>query len=150
MKKTSPKIIEWFDLGIFPGVVMFSNGMQYDEIIIELNKIKAEQWILGIGSPEDKQLIDNGNAFGLYRSIENTKTGRVVNLFYIILKKPFEYSSSDYIILAHEALHIVQFFSEGVFDRKKEIECEAYLHSHIMRKCIESLDPKPQKTPKRK
>lgn len=142
-KQTSPKIIEFLDTGIFTPVVMLSIGFSYDEIIKELTKMGAKEWILGLS--DDKEHIDRAHALCLYRSFENTKTGKWIRLYYIILKKPFDYSTDDYVVLAHEIVHACQFISDGIFDRNKEIEAEAYLHSHLMRQCLEALEEKKSK-----
>jgi ferritin-like protein len=146
-RQTSPKTIQTINTGIFPATIMFSNGLEYDEIIKELSKIKADEWVSGLSG--DKEIIDKGFAFGLYRSIENIRTKQLKHLYYIILKDSFDFSDYHYVVLAHEIIHICQFVSDGMFDRNKEIEAEAYLHSHIMTQCLNILRTKPP-TRKRK
>lgn len=131
MKKV--KKIAFLDHGIFPGHTCFCVGYNYDEIIFELNKMygrkKDRFWVTGI--MDDKELIDSGDNFGLRREIENLKTGERKDFYYVILKK-WEWSDEDYCKLAHEFLHICQFFLKRVLDRNKEIEGEAYFHTHLM------------------
>ncbi len=135
--KQSDKVITWINAGIFPATVMFSCGFGYEEIMKHLKKLKADQWIAGISN--EKSLIDSGSKFGLKRVIENNKTGKTVTLFYIIYKPLFKYTDEDYITLAHEVLHICQFMLPDILDRNREYEAEAYLHSYLMEKCLQSL-----------
>lgn len=125
------KVIEWFDTGIFPATVLFSCGFSYDELIKELNKNKATDWAYGIS--QDKELIDGGCWFGLKRTFKNKSH------FYIIITEKFKFEDEHYCKLAHEILHICQFFLPDVLDRDREIEAEAYLHTYLMRKCLKSL-----------
>lgn len=135
--KNSYKVIKWLDTGIFPAPVMFSCGFSYDEILKHLKKLKAEDWLLGL--QDNRNLIEGGNWFGLQRILENTKTGEKKWLYYIIIKPSFNFSDDHYLKLAHEVLHICQFMLPDILDRNREYECEAYLHTHIMRQCLECL-----------
>lgn len=140
----SKKFIEFINHGCYPGFTMFSCGFKYDEIISELKKMykttkeeeKDQHWLIALQG--DKVLIDGGTKFGLRRVIENTKTGETKDLFYIILDE-FKFEDYDYLALAHECLHICQFFLPNILDRNKEIEAEAYFHSHLMKKCLEAI-----------
>lgn len=138
--KKSYKYISWLDTGIFPATVMFSCGFEYDEIVRQLKSKNASDWLRGIS--EDKQLIDSGSWFALKRTLENSKTGCRKNLYYIILKHNFDFKDDSYCKLAHEVLHICQFFLPDCLDRNREIEAEAYLHTHIMRGCLKVLRDK--------
>lgn len=137
MKNKSYKVLHWLNTGIFPATVMFSCGFEYDEIIKMLKQKKAEHWLYGLS--EDKELIDKGNYFSLRRVIENSKTKESKTLFYIILKEDFKFTDFEYCKLAHEVLHICQFFLPDCLDRNREYECEAYLHTHIMQQCLTVL-----------
>jgi len=116
---------------------MFSCGFEYDEIMKLLKQKKAEHWDTGISG--DKELIDKGNWFGLRRVIENSKTKESKTLFYIIIKETFDFKDYSYCKLAHEVLHICQFFLPDCLDRNREYECEAYLHTRIMEQCLKVL-----------
>ena len=135
--KHSSKILHWLDNGCYPGYVMFSCGFSYDEIMKLLKKKKAKHWIIGIS--DDKTFIDKGNYFGLHRIISNKKTGKEVNLYYIIIKDRFTFTDYEYCKLAHEILHICNFFLKDILDRDKEFEAEAYYHTHIMTQCLKIL-----------
>lgn len=143
MLRTSPGLITCLNTGIFPATVSFCNGLKYDEILKYYEKIGAYDWKAGIEG--EKHLIDSAKGLGLYRLIENPRTGETKHLYYIILSKPFDFSDYDYVVLAHEIVHICQYVSEGIFDRNKEREAEAYLHSHLMKQCLEALRTPVQK-----
>lgn len=138
------KVIEWIKLGQFGGYFMFSCGYDYNEIIArlcrnDLDKKEAAKWKAGIIG--DMDLINNKSSWGtaLKRVIENKKTSDSVTLFYIIIKG-FDGSSEAFIKLAHECVHICQFFLPDVLDRNKEIEAEAYFHTYIMQECIKVME----------
>lgn len=133
------QVMHWLNNGMFPGFVMFSCGFSYDEIMAELKeKENTEDWILGLSG--DKVLIDKGKWFGLRRDLENTKTGESKTLFYIILVDCYDFEDDDhYCKLAHEIVHICQFYLPDILDRDREIEAEAYYHTHLMRQCLKVL-----------
>lgn len=128
--------IEWISFGIFPGYLMFVHDFKHSDIIKELDKLKAEDWKSGIEYEED--FVDNGCWKAMYREVINTK-GISKKLFYLIIPEQFDFSDYDYARLAHEILHICQFYLPDVLDRNKEHEAEAYLHTHLMTKCLEVL-----------
>jgi len=136
-KKKTYKVLHWLDTGIFPATVMFSCGFKYIEIMKMLKQKKAEHWISGIS--EDKALIENGNYLALKREIENLKTKECKTLYYIIINEDFNFTDYEYCKLAHEVLHICQFFLPDCLDRNREYECEAYLHTHLMQQCLKIL-----------
>lgn len=138
MTKKATKIIKWLDTGIFPASIMLSVGFNYDEISYHLTKMKAWPWKTALSL--DKPLIDGGNNFALRRIIENKKTKEIERrLFYLILKTPFNFSDYDYCKLAHECVHLCQFILPDMLDREREYECEAYLHTHIMKQCLDAI-----------
>lgn len=138
MKKHT-KILQWLDTGIFPATILFAHGFEYDELMKELLKIPAKDWCWHAGLKEDKSLIDNGTCFALKRELEHVNGGQDTICFYIILKEQFKFSDYDYCKLAHEVLHICQFMLKDFLDRDREFECEAYLHTHIMKQCLQHL-----------
>lgn len=135
MKKKPAKIIRYLNTGIFPATVFFSMGFNYDEIIKHTKKL--DQW--GTALRDDQALVDSGSWLGLKRVVENLKTGESKTHFYIILPTAFDFSDEDYVKLSHEVLHICQFMLKDFLDRDREFECEAYLHSHLMRQCLEEI-----------
>ena len=124
-------------MGIFPGECLVSIGYTYDQLLDQLTKQKKLSYKLGIRG--DREFIETGNYKALKRVIKNEKTGKELILFYLFGITPFEFTDYDFIRLAHEILHICQFYLKDVLDRNKEIEAEAYLHTHLMTQCIQLL-----------
>ena len=131
------KSLGYLNTGIFSAIILFSHGFDFDEITGVLKDTKAKEWRIGIEN--DRELIDGGNCFALSREITNSKTGKVVSLYYIILKQDFDFTDYSYCKLAHEVLHICQFMLPDLLDRNREFECEAYLHTHIMSQCLKQI-----------
>lgn len=132
------KVLHWLNTGIFPATIMFSVGFTYDEINKMLTRKKAWDWKLGISN--DMELIDSGNNFSLSRTIYKKKGDKdTCTVFYIILKECFKFDDHDYCKLAHEVLHTCQFILPEILNRDREFECEAYLHTHIMKQCLSVL-----------
>jgi len=127
----------WFDTGIFPATVMFVFGFTYDEMLSELKKKKADTWAMSIS--EDRKLIEGSNYLAMKRVLEYKKTGKEIEHYIIKIKEPFIYTDYDYAKLAHEVLHICQYLLPDILDRNKETEAEAYLHTHLMMKCLAAL-----------
>lgn len=138
-KDKSPTICESIDFGIFPGVCLFVYNVSYDKIRAKLLKDKHYDWAAGISG--DKELIDSENWRALYREVYNGRRKESRHLFFIFIKDKFKFNDFDYARLAHECLHIVQFYltSNGPFDRNKEFEAEAYLHTHLMTQCLDAI-----------
>lgn len=119
-------------MGMFPASIMFSCGFRYDELTKLINKKKATGWLRALS--EDKTLIDAGKWFALKRGVHG------VTYFYIILTEPFDFKDYSYCCkLAHEVLHICQFFLPDVLNRDREFESEAYLHTYIMESCLKAI-----------
>lgn len=136
MRKKQIKSISWLDTGIFPDFIMFAHGFEYDELVPALKRKKhSDGWLTGI--QEDKKLIDSGNYFALKRSF--TKDKKDFTNFYIIIKDSFTFTDYEFCKLAHEVLHICQFMLPSFLSRDREFECEAYLHTHIMKQCLKRL-----------
>jgi hypothetical protein len=134
-KKKRITVIDWVNMGIFPCVVMFSVGNTRDQICKYLKKIGADGWLRAI---EDVP-IDPGCWYGLKRDVENLRTKETTTYLFIIAPR-FEFLDDDFVKLAHEILHVCQFYLPDVnVNRDKEIECEAYTHTHIMRQCLKIL-----------
>lgn len=136
-KNKQPRAIASINFGMYPGYCMFVYGYSWDELMIELKKRDDKEWILPIS--DDKEIMDGAEYQAMHRTVENTKTGEVKNYFYIMYKKKFLFRDMSYVILAHEVLHIIQFYTKPIFDRNVEIENEAYLHSHIMKQCLDAI-----------
>lgn len=149
-KKTKPKknhFIDFINMGCYPGCVLFCHGYTADEFIATLKKLyktgewKAEKgaqtWLLGI---EDYDFKD-GKYWALRRVLEHPKYGKKI-CHYILIFDDFKFTDEEMCKLAHECLHICQFYLPDVLERDKEIEAEAYLHTHLMRQCLNLLRSK--------
>lgn len=136
MKQKQYKIIHWLNTGIFPDDILFSIGFAYEELIKNLKKLKADGWATGIQN--DKNLIEGSTFIAMKREYVNAK-GRTMTNFYIIIKNPFPFTDESYCFLAHEVLHICQFMLPDFLSRDREIECEAYLHTHLMTQCLKAI-----------
>lgn len=129
--------MHWLDTGIFPAIVMFSCGFEYEEIIKLLKIKKAIEWIQGIS--DHKLFIETSNYCYIKSTLKTVKTGKEKDLFYIIIKEQFTYTDYEYCKLAHECLHICQCVLPDILDRNKEHEAEAYLHTHLMQQCLKAI-----------
>ncbi len=136
------KIIEWLDMGCYPGYVMFVQNFTLPEVIKHCKKVKAKEWLPAL----DHQLYKDCWGQCNHVEIENTKTNQIKNLYFIILHKGLDVTSiEDLVNLSHEVLHLCQFYLPGVLDRNKEHEAEAYFHTYMMNqiiKCVNKRNPK--------
>lgn len=132
IKKIS--LIDWLNLGMFDGTILLSVGYTHADLCAYLKKIKAEGWLNAIKDTE----ITKENWYALRRVVENIKTGEKTNYLFIIIPR-FEFLDNDFVLLAHEVLHIVAFYLPDLMDRNREYECEAYLHTHIMRQALNKI-----------
>lgn len=129
--KKNKGFIDSVNTGIFPAIVLLCHGLSYDDIIKLLNRKNSIEWKNAL--LDDKELIDSGEYFALKRYYNNKK------YYYIIIKDKFLFEDYDYCQLSHEVVHICQFLLPDLLDRDREIECEAYLHTHIMQQCLKLL-----------
>lgn len=138
MKKVKKrlKVINSLDMGMFGGYVMVLAGFSFNEALAKMRKVKTNgQWIEAFES-KGSAFIDSVEWCAFSITYENTKTGVERNFYFIYLKNSFDFSDESYCKLAHEVLHICQFYLPRILNRDKEIEAEAYLHTHIMSKCL--------------
>jgi hypothetical protein len=137
-KSKNVKLIQFFQAGSFPPMIMFSVGFSYNQIINHLKKMKAKEWISGLEG--EKEFINKNKYIAMHREMIDTKTERhAKDLYYIIFTEPFIFTDYSYSILAHEVLHCTQFLLEPILDIKKEYEAFAYTHTFIMDKCMELI-----------
>jgi len=129
-------MFKFLDHGILGGTTLFVLGKGYDETIDFLKPKKFSEWRFALA--DDKELLDNAEWACLSRSIENVKDGSITKCFFIFVKN-FDFSDLHYCALAHEITHLMQFMCKDFFDRNKEIEFEAYLHTHIMKQCLAAI-----------
>lgn len=124
-------------MGMFNGTLCFCVGFKYDELIEMFKKKKAVGWDIALR--DDRKLISEAFAVAMGRTLENQKTGKKIQYYYLYLRDCFDFSDYSYCVLAHEILHICQFFLPEVLDRNKEHEAEAYLHTWLMRECLKVI-----------
>lgn len=138
-KKKSGKVIKWIGFGSFPGDIMFCVGMSYDEIIKYLVKGKWLKWKQAFEATKD--IFDNQKTWGYAakRVLENTKTKKEADYFFLIVRNPFEFDDFDYTALAHEILHLCSFQLPNCFDVLKENEAFCYTHTCIMETTLEIM-----------
>lgn len=138
-QKSNPGTIQCINSGIFYANILFIYNYEHDEAIKALKKEKCHDWIAGL---EDiKDLFDQTNCsnFAAYRSIYNKKTNEDKQLYYIVRQKKFNFTDDDYCVLAHEVVHLCQFILRDILNRNKEVEAEAYLHTHLMTQCLNHI-----------
>jgi len=133
MAKKKIKIIRTINTGIFDALILLSVNFNYDELTKKIGK----EWTEPIAN--DKELINSGSWLALSRIMEETKTGKKFHYFYIIIPEMFDFSDKHMVSLAHEVLHICQFFMKDILDMEREYECVAYTHTHIMKQCLKEL-----------
>lgn len=140
MKKKQGKkygVVSWIDVDMFDSSIMLSCGLEYSEIINTLkNKRHAKGWLNCL--ERDKDFIEGSKWCAIKSEYINEGNERICNYF-IIIKPVFNFTDDQYCLLAHEVLHICQFILSERMNRHKEIECEAYLHTFIMKKCLNVL-----------
>lgn len=72
-------------------------------------------------------------------NVESEEPGYMTHLPCIIIRE-FDFSEDDdFCLLAHEVLHVCQFWLSIVMGDGRENEGEAYFHSHIMRQALEAM-----------
>jgi len=136
------KIFDFINHGCYPGYTLFSVGFPYEDLLKILKTKKYSQegvnfWYEGLA--HESELFSTGKWFALKRVIENKSKGLEKNLTYIIITEKFNYSDYDYCKLAHECMHIEQFFMQDILDRDKETEACAYFHTHLMEQCLKII-----------
>lgn len=124
-------VFGFIDFGIFPDYCLFSCGFTYEDLVSELEKKGYKGWTKAVKSHKD--YIKRGNWCALKATIKD-------EVFWIIVApKAFDFTDDDYCHLAHECLHIYQWYLPSYLDIEKEIEAGAYLHSHLMKQCLKII-----------
>ena len=135
------KIIEWFNFGCFPGYWVFIQNFSHKEVMKHLKKQKAKGWIATL---DDEKLFTGYPRAGR-RDVKFESDDKSKAYYFIIMPDGLNTKDSeDLIILAHECVHICQFYLPDLMNRDEENEAEAYLHTHLMRQVIEHLNTSPQ------
>lgn len=140
MKNKEFKILDFINFGNYPGYCMVSFGFNYEEICRILKRKKADGWLRGIA--DEKDLFESTSYLACHREMCNPATKEKANFYYIFFKECFTPTPDNIIYLAHECLHITQYYLPRVLDRNKEHEAEAYFHTHLMRQCLKLTNKK--------
>ena len=135
----SGKVMAWINFGIFPGFVMLSVGRKYDEIMQVLKDAGEDAEMYYVGLSDAPEVFESGFNFARARSVVNDDDTNERWVYYIILTREFDFSDEAMGTLAHEVLHICQYYLPWVLDRNKEQEAEAYLHTHIFMTALDHL-----------
>jgi hypothetical protein len=140
-------ILTFLNFGIVPGHCMFVCGMDEKQA---LKRFRKEYLSCDDSDVWDKSLsniIEDESVTTNFYACDATfvKDGRNHRTYFIFFKEEWGGTDGSYVILAHEVLHVVQFFSAHVFDRTKEIEFEAYLHTHLMSQCLDAIQESKKK-----
>lgn len=136
-KKTT-KLLTGLSHGIFPGATALLMGYTYEEALKDL----SPDWRRCLDA-SDRSFFENSAGACLHREVISTdksgKESQRINYYFLILRD-FNFTDKDFVILAHELLHLCQFFLPSVnVERDKEIECEAYFHTHMMTQALEEI-----------
>lgn len=136
--KKADKILHWLDTGIFPATVLFIHRFSYEETIRLLKEKKADGWLGAFNRAIKSNNLTETGWWANWTLMQDRKTKEAANYFFIHIPN-FEFTDYDYCKLAHEIVHIVQFMLPDILDRNREIEAEAYLHTHLMKQCLKVL-----------
>lgn len=129
------KIITSADFGIFPGYLLVSAGFTLAELRKELRKDKnGSAWAYALGSDE---FNDGVAGLAMQRTVESF--GKSKRYFYVCFRKPFTFTDEEIVALAHELVHICQFYLPDFIDRDSHIETEAYFHTHLMTQILDKF-----------
>jgi len=146
-KKLPEKHVVWLDHGCYPGKTLFINGYNYKDTITylrdllkteQVNKELLKAWIKVV--QEFKSTHESYNWFCGECEIFDTKTRINKKFTLVVLPTGFDGTDEDYCRLAHELIHLGQFYLSNVLDRNVEIEAEAYFHTYMMMQVLEVLN----------
>ncbi len=142
MKKSS-KVLEFLNMGCYLGEVLFCCGHEYEYLIKKLGKKDLLPYKAALQENDVKKSMHESEYLAIRYIMENKKLKKEKLVLIIYLKNRFDFDNDDdYVCLAHEIVHICQLFLPDIMNRDEEKEAEAYLHSHLMRQCIDHLRAK--------
>lgn len=131
MKKETG-FITWINTGTIGEIaICLTVNLPYDRIIKHL---KGE-WLEGFCfKGTAKECLENGSWLARIVNIESRK------YLYIHIPQKVNLKNPDHMVkLAHEVLHICQFYLPSFLNRDMEYEAEAYTHTYIMRQIISKI-----------
>lgn len=139
-KKTHPKLIQPLNFGCYPGTCMFILGFTLEEAISRMKRQRADKvWIRALESTKNEANL-KGAKYWAHHVIFVRPNGDEINHFFIFMSD-WEDTNWYHATIAHEALHIIQYYLPGILDRNTEHEAEAYLHTHLMRQMLSHIQP---------
>jgi hypothetical protein len=136
------------DFGTLPGQVSVFVSDDWERTIGNLGIADCHEQLENQNEDTDVETLGNYIAFymdilkkvkKLSSSVKGFTATRLVNgkHHFIMLLKEFNFEDKDYVILAHEITHLIQFQLPYFFNRDRETEFEAYTHSHLMTQFLE-------------
>lgn len=146
-KRDNKKVLTWITNDTFPLTVMFSMGYNdYEELLKEVSRREGKI----ISGPGYKDVIEvhrdkiiTADYLATKTEFENNKTKKERFFYTIHVRDRINLANPLHLTyLAHECLHICQYFLPRVLDRNKEHEAEAYLHTFLMEAVIAAIGNK--------
>jgi len=143
------KILDTLNTGIFPAKVVFSMGFTKDELIAEMKKQKCYDYVVALEKANVEFASETTLGVVSHRTISGYefKDGATRKEFFFLSLREFNFSDYHMTALAHECVHLCQFILPSFLERDREIEAEAYLHTHLMTQVLKILR---ESTPKHK
>lgn len=121
------------NMGIFQGEIFFSCGYNVKKLRKALDRSGNKFYAKGL-----KKVSKITGAGAAVRSKYKFK-GKKVTTFYVILPDEWKWTDDQYVTLAHELIHIIQYKLPPILNRDNEYECEAYTHTHLMTQVLNKL-----------
>lgn len=123
------RIKEYIPFQVYPGGVCFTMDFLYEDLLDSFEKEDLEEWRIAL---EDIGPDMYKNWFCSKRVLENPD-GHERTFFFLNIPCQFDFlDMNHYCMLAHELVHLCQFYLPDVLDRNVEHEAEAYFHTYMM------------------
>lgn len=119
--------------GIFHGYTLFVCGYSYKQMLDRLNEYEEKSWFNAVNHSKAKELFEDAHACC------RVEINDSINFPIVFIRNGFRNKRDDFVVLAHELIHLNQFYLSDFIDRNKEIECEAYFHTYMMNECLNAL-----------
>lgn len=139
-KKTHPKLIQPINFGCYPGYCTFILGFTLEEAVTRMKRHKAGKDLIQVVESMISNTDLTNKKYWAHHGVLCYKDGTERNFFFIYLKD-WEDNNWYHSVIAHEALHIIQYYLPDILDRNTEHEAEAYLHTHLMRQMLSHIQP---------
>lgn len=137
-KEVRKKVFTSINMGMFYGHCFVSAGHTPQEIHDYLKKDKTtKDWADAFEIIKPKIQINDPHC--QVDTVVSTEGDKVVKFYFLYIKNPFGFTDQEMCELAHECVHLCQHVLPDYLDRNKEMECEAYLHTHLMSQCLKTF-----------